>query len=225
MPPLDDLWRPRKRLISTSLAAFDAPPHDGWSHVVHVGPALEDEKFAVRIPLPWRDDDERPLALVSFSTGFEQRNVDKVQRTLDALADAPLRVVATTGGIVAPNEVAAPANAIVLDYAAHARSWRAPPSSSAMAVTARRCGRCATACHGDHPRRRRRPALRRRSDRRMGSGRRPARRRAARAIRDAVGRLIADPRYRAEARRRAEALDGVDGARGAADEVEATLAN
>ena len=119
LPTLDELWRSRERLISTSLAAFDAPPEDGWSHVVHVGPSLEDEKFAVPMPLPWPDDDERPLALVSFSTGFEQRNVDKVQRTLDALAGAPLRVVATTGGIVAPNEVAAPANAIVLDYAAH----------------------------------------------------------------------------------------------------------
>jgi UDP:flavonoid glycosyltransferase YjiC (YdhE family) len=57
--------------------------------------------------------------LVSFSTGFEQRNVDKVQRALDALADLPVHVVATTGGIVAPNEVATPANAVVLNYAAH----------------------------------------------------------------------------------------------------------
>jgi MGT family glycosyltransferase len=86
---------------------------------VHVGPVLEDEKFAVPTPLPWLEADPTPLVLVSFSTGFEQRDVGKVQRALDALADLPVHVVATTGGVVAPSEVASPANAIVLNYAAH----------------------------------------------------------------------------------------------------------
>ena len=119
LPALDELWRPRERIISTSLEAFDAAPLPGWEMVRHVGPVLEDEKFAVPTPLPWPDSDRIPLAMVSFSTGFEQRNVEKVQRTLDALADEPVHVVATTGGIVAPNEVASPPNAIVLNYAAH----------------------------------------------------------------------------------------------------------
>jgi UDP:flavonoid glycosyltransferase YjiC (YdhE family) len=66
--------------------------------------------------LPWAADDPTPLVLVSFSTGFEQRNVDKVQR---ALADLPVHVVATTGGIVSPNELASSENAVVLNYAAH----------------------------------------------------------------------------------------------------------
>lgn len=44
------------------------------------------------------------------------------------------------------------------------------------------------------------------------------------AIRAAVDRLIGEPGFRAEARRRAEALAGVDGATGAADAVEAMLA-
>ncbi len=119
LPPVDDLWRARDRIISTSLAAFDAPAQPGWEMVRHVGPVLEDEKFAVPTPMPWGDDDPTPLALVSFSTGFEQRNVEKVQRALDALSTLPAHVVATTGGIVAPSELAAPANAIVLNYAAH----------------------------------------------------------------------------------------------------------
>jgi len=226
LPALDDLWRPRERLISTSLAAFDAPPHDGWSHVVHVGPSLEDERFAVPTPLPWADDDERPLALVSFSTGFEQRNVDKVQRTLDALADAPLRVVATTGGIVAPNEVAAPANAIVLNYAAH------DPILARAAVVVGHGG------HGTAMRAMRhgvpmaiipgvagdQPYVAAAVDE-WGAGIALPADAPAETIRDAVDRLIAEPRYRAEARRRAEALAGVDGAAAAADEVEATLAN
>src|SRR5580698_5672753 len=116
---VDELWQANDRIISTSLAAFDAPALPGWDMVRHAGPVLEDEKFAVPTPLPWPDSDPTPLILVSFSTGFEQRNVDKVQRALNALADLPVHVVATTGGIVAPNEVATPANAIVLNYAAH----------------------------------------------------------------------------------------------------------
>jgi len=57
--------------------------------------------------------------MVSFSTMFEQRNADKMQRTLDALAEFQVHVVATTAGIVAPSELAVPNNAVVLDYAAH----------------------------------------------------------------------------------------------------------
>ena len=119
LPPLDDLWRPRERIISTSLAAFDAPPAPGWDMVRHAGPVLEDEKFAVPTPCPGPSVDPTPLVMVSFSTRFEQRNVDKLQRSLDALADFQVHVVATTGGIVAPNELTVPANAVVLDYAAH----------------------------------------------------------------------------------------------------------
>ena len=119
LPALDALWPANDRIISTSLAAFDDAPLPGWEMVRHAGPVLEDEKFAVPTPLPWPETDTTPLVLVSFSTGFEQRNVDKVQRALDALAELPVHVVATTGGIVAPNELACPPNAIVLNYAAH----------------------------------------------------------------------------------------------------------
>jgi hypothetical protein len=45
---------------------------------------------------------------MSFSTGFEQRSAEKLQRGLDALADLPVHVVATTGGIVEPHEFAVP---------------------------------------------------------------------------------------------------------------------
>src|SRR5580704_5352613 len=45
LPPLDALWQPRERIISTSLAAFDAVPLAGWEMVRHAGPVLEDEKI------------------------------------------------------------------------------------------------------------------------------------------------------------------------------------
>ncbi len=146
LPGLDALWGARDLIVSTSLAEFDAGAHPGWERVRHAGPVLEDERFAVATPLPWPESDETPLVLVSFSTGFEQRNVDKVQRALDALADLPVHVVATTGSIVAPNEVATPRNAVVLNYAAHDPIMRRAALVITHAGMAPRCARFGTAC-------------------------------------------------------------------------------
>ena len=49
----------------------------------------------------------------------EQRNVDMLQRALDALAPLPVHVVATTGGIVDPAGLTAPANAYLVPFADH----------------------------------------------------------------------------------------------------------
>jgi len=224
-PALDDLWRRRERIVSTSLAAFDAPPLPGWEMVRHAGPALEDEKFAVPTPLPWRDGDPTPLVLVSFSTGFEQRNVDKVQRALDALADLPVHVVATTGGIVAPNEVAAPANATVLNYAAHDPILR----RAAMVMTHGGHGTAMRALRhgvpmvvipglaGDQP-------FVAAAIQEWGAGIALPSDAATDPMRAAAGKVLSDPSYRQAARERAAALAAVDGAVNAADEVERLLA-
>ena len=119
LPSQEELWHCPGRIVVTSFAELDAPPAPGWDHVRHVGPVLEDEAVAVPAMLPWAAEDATPLVLVSFSTGFEQRNVGKLQRSLDALAALPVHVVATTGGIVEPHELTVPDNAIVLRYAAH----------------------------------------------------------------------------------------------------------
>ena len=118
LPDLDALWHGCDRTLVTTLAEFDAAAPAGWESVRYVGPVLEDEKVAVPTTLPWGDD-TTPLALMSFSTGFEQRSLDKLQRGLDAIADLPLHLVATTGGIVDPAELKAPRNAFVVNYAAH----------------------------------------------------------------------------------------------------------
>jgi UDP:flavonoid glycosyltransferase YjiC (YdhE family) len=211
LPPLDDLWRPRERIISTSLGAFDAPPMPGWDMVRHAGPVLEDEKFALPAVLPWQAADPTPLVTVSFSTGFEQRNVDKLQRTLDALADFPVHVVATTGGIVAPNELASPRNAVVLDYAAHDPIMQ----RAALVVT-----------HGGHGTAMRTlrhgvpmvviPGL---------AGDQPfvAAAVAVDAIRAAAHDVLSTPSFKENAKQRSTALVGVEGAANAANEVEALL--
>jgi MGT family glycosyltransferase len=162
--------------------------------------------------------------LVSFSTGFEQRNVEKVQRTLDALAELPVHVVATTGGIVAPNELASPTNAMVLNYAAHDPIIR----RAALVVT-----------HGGHGTAMRSllhgvpmvviPGLAgdqpyvAAAVQEFGAGLALPGDGSSEAIRTAVHEVLSKPSFRAAARQRAAMLAGVDGAANAADEVEALL--
>jgi UDP:flavonoid glycosyltransferase YjiC (YdhE family) len=223
-PSLDELWQANDRIISTSLAAFDAPALPGWDMVRHAGPVLEDEKFAVPTPLPWPDSDPTPLILVSFSTGFEQRNVDKVQRALDALADLPVHVVATTGGIVAPNELAAPPNAIVLNYAAHDPIIR----RAALVMTHGGHGTAMRSLRhgvpmviipgpaGDQP-------YVAAAVQEFGAGRALPSDATTEAMRAAAQEVLASPSYRENAQARAAMLAGIDGAAIAADEVEALL--
>ena len=224
LPPLDALWQPRERIISTSLAAFDAAPLAGWEMVRHAGPVLEDEKFAVPRPLPWPSVDPTPLVMVSFSTMFEQRNADKMQRTLDALADFQIHVVATTAGIVAPSELAVPNNAVVLDYAAHDPIMK----RAALVVT-----------HGGHGTAMR--ALRHgvpmilipglagdqqfvaAAMQEFGAGVALPGDAGVETIRAAAQQILSTPSFKQSARERAKALAGVDGAANAADEVDSLL--
>ena len=224
LPPLDELWRGCDRIISTSLGGLDAAPIPGWDMVHHAGPSLEDEKFAVPTPLPWPESDSTPLVLVSFSTGFEQRNVDKVQRTLDALADLPVHVVATTGGIVAPNEIATPANALVLNYAAHDPIIR----RAALVVTHGGHGTAMRAMRhgvpmvvipglaGDQP-------FVAAAVQEWGAGRALPGDAGTDAIRAAAQEVLSTPSFRDNVREKSALLAGVDGAANAADEVESLL--
>ncbi len=224
LPGLDDLWRRRDRIVSTSLPEFDAPAAPGWDNVRHVGPVLEDEKFAIPTILPWAESDPTPLVLVSFSTGFEQRNVDKLQRALDALADLPVHVVATTGGIVAPNELAAPENAVVLNYAAHDPIMR----HAALIMTHGGHGTAMRALRhgvpmvvipglaGDQP-------FVAAAVQEWGAGRALSGDADVAAMREAAQDVLANPAYRRAAQERSASLRDVDGAANAAREVEALI--
>jgi UDP:flavonoid glycosyltransferase YjiC (YdhE family) len=221
LPGLDELWQSRDRIIVTSLAAFDTAPIPGWETVRHVGPVLEDEKCAVPAALPWNADDPTPIVLTSFSTGFEQRSVDKLRHSLDALADLQVHVVATTGGIVDPAELSRPDNAIVLSYAAHDPILR----RAAMAVT-----------HGGHgtamrslrhgvpmiviPGLAHDQSLIAATVQEWGAGIGLAGDAQVEVIRAAAQNILSTSRFRLNAERRAKALAGIDGASNAADEIE-----
>lgn len=224
LPPLDELWRSQNRIVVTTLAEFDHPPEPGWDMVRHTAPVLEDENVAVRCELPWPDEDRTPLVLVSFSTGFEQRSVEKVQRALDGLAGLPVHTVATTGGIVEPEELAVPENAVALRYAAHDPIMR----KAALVVTHGGHGTAMRALRhgvpmvvipglaGDQP-------FVAATVHEWGAGRALPGDAGAQAMREAAREVLGDPSYRLRAQQRAAALADGDGAARAATEAEALL--
>ena len=188
--------------------------------------------------LPWRND-TMPLALMSFSTGFEQRSKEKLQRGLDAIADLPLHLVATTGGIVDPAELKAPRNAFVVNYAAHdpiiaraalvithgghgtaMRSLKhgvpmivMPGLAHDQAVIAHLMEEwgCGIAMPGDVP------------FGGAGDAKVIPREEYVATLRAAVDKILTTPSYRENAKTRAAMLAGVDGAANAAREIEALL--
>ena len=224
LPGLDVLWGERDLLHVNALETFDAPAATPWTNVAHGAPILASERRAVPVSLPWPDDDDTPLVLLSFSTVPEQRNAELFQRALDALGPLDVHVVATTGGTIDASELIAPANAVVVAFADH---------DALMARASLVLG------HGGHGTTMRAlkhglpivgvPATG--GDQvpitqlleQWGAGRALPGDAAVDQIRDTVDAVLNDDRCRIEAQRRADFLRGVDGAGQAARAVEALL--
>jgi UDP:flavonoid glycosyltransferase YjiC (YdhE family) len=119
LPDLDMLWGEREVFHVNTLKAFDGDPATTWTNVVHGAPVLTSEGRAAPADLPWDAGDPTPLVLLSFSTVSEQGSPEMLQRSLDALGGLPVHIVATTGGVVDPGELAAPANAYPVPLADH----------------------------------------------------------------------------------------------------------
>ena len=223
---LESLWMAQDRMIVTTLKALDDAPGvlGGAEKLRHVGPALEREKHGVRVALPWPEDDARPLVLVSFSTGPEQGSIPKFQRAVDALAGLPVRGVVTVGdsvdaaGVRGAENVAVFATAdhddlmrrasAVLTHGGHGTFMRALCNGLPMALV--------PGLGADQP-------INAAYAQALGVGRALPPDADAHAMREAVRDLLATPSYRAVARDIAQRLEGVDGAVGAADEIESLL--
>ena len=224
LPPLESLWGDRDLLQVNALQEFDGTPATAWDHVVHGAPILAAEPRAVPVDLPWETDDATPMVLLSFSTVVEQRSPEMLQRSLDALGVLPVHVVATTGAIVDPAELAAPANAHVIAFADHDLLM-----DRASAVVG----------HGGHGTTMR--ALRhglpivgipaKGGDQapitemldRWGVGRALPGGASVTQIRSATEEILSDPTFHDEARQRSRALGVGNGAALAADSVEALI--
>jgi hypothetical protein len=227
---LDVLWGACEVVHVNTLAAFDGAGDGagdgavGWANVVHGAPVLSAERRAVPVELPWDTDDATPLVLLSFSTVPEQRDPGSLQRALDALAVLPVHVIATAGGIVEVDELAVPTNAHVVPFADHDALMR-----RARLVVG----------HGGHGTTMR--ALRhglpivgmpaRGADQvpitrlleEWNVGRALPGDADVAQIRAAVEDILRDPTVHDEARARARAFEGLDGAQLAADSLESLL--
>jgi MGT family glycosyltransferase len=119
LPPvrrLSEAWDGVLTLVTT-VPELDPAFASRGPLVRYVGPIFE-EHPAQEWDSPWDARDERPLALVSFSTtGFWDQS-SRTRNTLAALADEPVRVLVSGPNQAAPG--ALPANSVVRDFVPHA---------------------------------------------------------------------------------------------------------
>jgi UDP:flavonoid glycosyltransferase YjiC (YdhE family) len=92
LAPLPDVFgqfAAARRLLLATSRAFDFPAERVPDFVRYVGPQLGEPGWAAGAwESPWPADDPRPLALVAFSTTF-QDHAAVLQRVLDAIAALP----------------------------------------------------------------------------------------------------------------------------------------
>ena len=137
LPPLrqvfDQFQRLNLQLVLTT-REFDFVAPSLPDRVRYVGPQLDDPAWTKPWTSPWRDDDPRPLVVVSLGT-TEQRQQPVFHRVIDALGRLPVRGLVTLGGPCKPGDFAPPANVHVVDSAPHGQVL---PLASAVV------------CHGGH---------------------------------------------------------------------------
>jgi UDP:flavonoid glycosyltransferase YjiC (YdhE family) len=203
----------------TIVATFPQLEHPrSWPPHVHVtGPLLFDPP-APGVELPPSD---KPLVVVVGSTA-QDPEATLVSATLAALAEEPVRVLASTGGARAPVPARAPDNATVTEWISPAEAL---PGASAVVsrgghgtlTRALSAGVPVLACPGSGDMPENAARLRWAG---AGLALRP-RRQGPDAIRAGVRRLVSEPRFRARARELREWHLRNDGAERAAGLIEA----
>ena len=118
-PAVGSTWESwsRARVICATLPELDAYVGQLPPSFEYVGPIFE------QVPpsgwqSPWPAGDPRPLVLVSFSTHSQWDETSRINRTLAALADEPLRVLVTSG-MADPQGILQTGNSAVLPYLPH----------------------------------------------------------------------------------------------------------
>jgi MGT family glycosyltransferase len=107
-------------ILAFTYEAFDmAPPGYTPTHLHYVGPLACLPQSLPPYPLPWPPEDERPLVLVSYSTGF-QNQVPVLQRLVEAVAPLPVRVLLTLGHRITADELRLPPNVVAETFVPHA---------------------------------------------------------------------------------------------------------
>jgi UDP:flavonoid glycosyltransferase YjiC (YdhE family) len=167
-----------------------------------------------------------PTVLLSLSTYRYSGMLGVWQRALDAVADLPVRVVATTGPAVDSGRLRAPDDVELQAWVPHDQVM---PTVSAVVGHGGHATTMLGLAHGlpllvlpllrfvDQP-------LVGKAVQDAGAGLTAAKRSSAQQIRAALELLLSDPGYSSTARRLAERIRELDGLNRAADSVEAVLA-
>src|SRR5262249_11217279 len=98
--------------------AFDFPAESLPPRIRYVGPLISDPHWAAAWTSPWPAGDTRPLAVVGFSTTF-QNHAGVLQKVIDALAPLPARVLVTLGGSIAREALRPTDNCAIIESAPH----------------------------------------------------------------------------------------------------------
>lgn len=133
LPPLADICDQHQTAEAHFFAtarAFDFAPDVLPPKMSYVGPLLADPAWAKPWRSPFGANDARPLALVSFSTTF-QNHTGVLQNVIDAIARLPMKALVTLGGAIRPEEVRGAENVIIVESAPHDAVLR----EAAIAIT------------------------------------------------------------------------------------------
>jgi MGT family glycosyltransferase len=107
------------RILVLSSEAFDFPGPPLPANVTYAGPQLDDPTWADAWVSPWSADDTRPLVLVGFSSTF-QNQLALLERVAEAFRGLPVRGLLTTGPALAGQAICAPENVVVTASVPHA---------------------------------------------------------------------------------------------------------
>ncbi len=110
------------RLIQTSIH-FDFPARPLPTNVRYVGPVLDDPDWVKDWLDPWSQNDQRPLAVVSLSSTFQNQR-ETIQRCIDALGQLNIRGLVTAGPAMDGEKFTVPQNVKVISNGSHAQIFR-----------------------------------------------------------------------------------------------------
>lgn len=222
LPPVksthEQMVRADRVLVLTSPVFDFTSPHQP-AHLRYTGPELEDPAWCEPFRSPWPEDDPRPLVAVGLSSTFQDQ-VPVLRTIVEALATLDARVLMTLGGAVDLSEVpeagsvkvvrSAPHGplfleaAVVLTHCGHGTAMKALAAGKPIVAMPMGRDQNDTAARIVH----------------AGAGVRLDPKAPAKAIRDAVERMLREPSFREGARRLATAIETREGCTDAVAELE-----
>jgi UDP:flavonoid glycosyltransferase YjiC (YdhE family) len=145
LPPTESVFEAWARLptLCTSIAELDPEAGQAPASFEFIGPCFE-QLPASNWTAPWESGDDRPLILVSFSTGTAWNQTSRIESTVAAFADGPFRVVVTAGR-AATGHMPAHENIVLLPHLPHAEIL---PEASLMVTHAGHGTVMASLAHG-----------------------------------------------------------------------------